>query len=353
MTMIYGNNVIKLNNTIVKEHIDLFLAKKARKSDETKIGYERDIKKFFQIVKGKEKLEFLTEEDLVLSYKDFEKFINVLETQRTKDGDLKYSSKTINRNISAVKSLLRELSKFNLIEKSNILFLSDVESLPEDDNEYDAFTEEEIEYLKTFALEERNQKQIKHFLIRLAYETCLRKEALLSLKWSDFKIEEDQVKFKAIDKGNKTHRRTIGIEFFDELKSIRQDNKEEVFNISTKTINIMMKNFVKKLPTETVDRKLVFHSIRKASANFAYSTTKDILYVQELLGHSSLETTQIYVKNLDFGNVGAESLKARVDGQLYRNSSLEELIAAIELLPESQRVLINLKLNQLQKDKKN
>lgn len=352
--MIQGANVLEFRGSVeskkIYECIELFLIKKNRKSEQTRIGYERDIKRFFLMVKGISNIELIKTADLDLSYEDFEQFKAEMEKIKNQDGSNKYSAKTINRNVSAVKSMLRELSKLKIVKKEDILFLEDVESIPEEDNEYDPFTEKEIECLKEMALQERNQKQIKYYLIRMAYETCLRVEALLSIKWSDFRIYDSEVKFKAIDKGNKTHRRTIGIEFYNELLCIKDDN-EHVFNISTKTVNVMMVKFVKQLP-EKGDRRLVFHSIRKASANYCYSLHGDILQVQELLGHESLATTQIYLKKQDFGAIGAESLKSKVGSELYKTASHDELIAAIEQLPESQKVLISLKLNQIIKNTK-
>lgn len=53
-------------------------------------------------------------------------------------------------------------------------------------------------------------------------------------------------------------------------------------------------SYVDKHLRENLPKKYAAHSLRHRAASVAYSATKDIRSVQELLGHSSVATTQLY-----------------------------------------------------------
>lgn len=346
--MIQGSNVVKLKQNYIKEYVDMWLRKKARNSDETRKGYERDVKRFFQVIKRKE-LEFLTDQDLHITYDDFEMFIDYMCELKNDDGETKYNNKTINRNVSAVKELLKYLVTKKMVNDTS--YFDSIEALPENQNSYGILSVNEVLHLADLAKKERNLKEVKYYFILFALDTCLRKSAILSLKWSDFEIMEDQVIIRVTDKGNKDFRKVISFDFYNELLTIKTDD-ERVFPISKKSIDEMMPRLVKQIPT-LANRNIVFHSIRKTSISYQYRITSDILQAKKAAGHASIATTQLYLEEQDYGAIGVVSSKGNLNNELYKQVSHEELLEAISQMTKDQQLLLNLKLNQIQKDKKN
>ena len=68
--------------------------------------------------------------------------------------------------------------------------------------------------------------------------------------------------------------------------------------------------------------KIHYHTFRHAFAIRTYHRTKDILYVQKILGHKSLKNTLIYTHLVDFGEEDNFTVKVA--------SSLDEYVGLLE-----------------------
>lgn len=331
--------VTVLNNNLVYDQIQRFLIKKEQKSIGTRKAYETDIKIFFNAVRGKE-IKFLTREDVNLTIDDFEDFINYHQQNEI------YSNKTINGKVSAVKSLLKYLKVKKLID-DDLSYFSEVTTLPEKRNSYGILTLDEVLKWAELAMTEKHKPKEKRLLILLALDTCIRKEAILNLKWSDFEVKENQVLVKGIDKGNKEFRHDISEKFYNELLEIKSDS-ELVFNgISNSMIHDMIKRFKQQTNIDT-DRNIVFHSIRKAGGTFRYKASGgDIVSVQRALGHSDSKVTSLYLGETTSNSLGAISSISDIDTELYKKVEHEVLIKVIENLSETERYLLNKKIEDM------
>ena len=169
---------------------------------------------------------------------------------------------------------------------------------------------------------------IKRVLIELALFTALRRGELVGLKWSDIDFEKQQLTVKrsiykpkgenAIEKEPKTLSsiRTISIpnclcetlqyykkkqaenslslgERWKNLDYLFTDEFGNVMNPQTPT-----KQFSKFLERHNI-RHLIFHCLRHTSATLLLSGGCDIKTVSARLGHSSIETTNIYVHAIE------------------------------------------------------
>ncbi|MEK4824530.1 site-specific integrase [Niallia sp. FSL W8-0951] len=334
-----NNQVIILNSDLVYDQIERFLIKKEQKSVGTRKSYETDIRIFFQFIKNKD-VKYLTRDDVNLTIDDFEDFINYHQKNEI------YSNKTINGKVSAVKSLLKYLKVKKLID-DDLSYFSEITTLPEKRNSYGILTLDEVLKWAELALTEKHKPKEKRLLILLALDTCIRKEAILKLKWSDFEVKENHVIVKGIDKGNKEFRHDISEKFYNELLDIKSDS-DLVFNgISNSMIHDMIKRFKQQTNIES-NRNIVFHSIRKAGGTFRYKASGgDIVSVQRALGHSDSKVTSLYLGETTSNSLGAISSISDIDSELYKKVEHEILIKVIESLSETERYLLNKKIEKM------
>ncbi|MBD1379126.1 tyrosine-type recombinase/integrase [Metabacillus arenae] len=341
-----ANNVVRLNNNnYIYEHIQMFLRKKGLKSDKTSTSYSKGIKDFFSVIKPNKSIEHLTIEDMELDLDDFDKFI--LESVDSE----KYSNKTINAKVMAVKSLLNYLHAKKIDGKnivSDISYFSAIEKLPENNDGWGILTIEEVlEMARIARVTEYRSQEIKYYFILFALDTCLRKSAILKLNWSDFEEKDTYVLVKAVDKGNKEFRPKISKEFYNKLLSLKNGN-EKVFQLTGKSINAMMFRLREKMnfPKE---RRIVFHSIRKAGITFHYRVTSDPLSTMKAANHKDFNTTVRYLDNNDYGAIGAVSSSNELDLELYKNVPHEVLLDVIGKMKKDYLIILNMELNKIQK----
>ncbi|PAD70634.1 hypothetical protein CHH83_02190 [Bacillus sp. 7586-K] len=351
MIVVYANKVVefKPKNTgdeIVLEQIERFLQNKSHRSKLTEKSYSKDIKDFFQVVRNK-KIEELTLQDIQVTIDDFEDYIN----KKIKSNEV--SNKTINHTVGTIKILLKYLNSKKIVEDISFIFTDSIVRLPEVKNKYGVLTVDEVFKMAELALEERRNGLTKKLFILFSLDTCVRLNAGLNIKWSDFDVRDDHVMVRYIDKGNKEFRPKISKCFYEQLLEIKNDDEDRVFNISKDSVQDTFQRLRDKMGIRK-ERNIVFHSIRKAGATFQYRIHSDILHVQKVLGHTNVNVTQDYIGTEDFGVIGAVSTGGNLDINVINQVSHEDLKAAIKEMNNDFKLLLTLKLNELKnKDKLN
>jgi integrase len=336
-----GNEKItKLHDDGTYDQIQRFLAKRERRSKGTRVAYERDIRKFFKVCFNKD-IEYLTKDDFNLNADILEDYqTHLLQT---------LSSKTVNRNISSLKELIKYLRGKNHIE-TNIDYLNLIKSEPEKDNRYGVLSVDEVLEMtdRIMKMKRARDKEIKKYLFLFSLDTCARLGECLSVEWDDFRERENDVIINITAKGNKEFRPVISKEFYNELLSIKGDSKR-VFPVSKNAVSDLMIKLRKEMNISK-KRNCTFHSIRKAGVSFNYRITNDILQAKKAANHSNINTTLIYLQEEDYGATGVVSRNKDVKEDLFETVSHEELINAIKELPKNQQLLLNIKINELSKD---
>ncbi len=142
-------------------------------------------------------------------------------------------------------------------------------------------------------------KNIKHkAMLTLLYSAGLRLGELLNLKLED--IDSSLMKIRVRQGKGKKDRYVMLSQ--NALRILREyytvySPKEYVFEgqkggqYSPKSVQTMFKSALKKAG---VTKKATVHSLRHSFATHLLDAGNDIRYIQELLGHKRLETTQIY-----------------------------------------------------------
>jgi integrase len=344
-----AKNIVKLDNTKVYDQIEKYLTKHSYNSADTERAYRRDIGMFFGIVKEKE-LKYLTIEDVQITLDDFEDFIQYLFEKEDAEGNKVYNNKTINRKVAAVKGVIKYLAAKKIDDEyivKDVSYMPLVKSLPETSNSYGVLEVSEVLTMAELALQERGKGEIKRLLILFALDTCVRKTAILNLKWSNFIEREDGVLVQGIDKGNKDFRHLISKEFYNELLTIKNDKSDKVFDLSDRRITDMMDRLKTKMKIAP-ERNVCFHSIRKSGVTFRFRITGgDILEAKRAAGHSNIATTQIYLQSEDYGSIGAVSSKGKLDMELYKKVDNDVLLEAIAQCKKDFQLILNLKIQEI------
>ena len=140
-------------------------------------------------------------------------------------------------------------------------------------------------------------------IISLLYATGIRKSELLSLEENDFEFSTQELrvfgkrrKERVIPIGNKII--SLLKEYLEQRKALDIDEKTLFVNDNYKVLSIaQLDKIVKKyLSVANVERKTP-HILRHTFATHLINEGADIMNVKELLGHQSLEATQIYTHN--------------------------------------------------------
>lgn len=257
----------------------------------------------------------------ILSYKnDLLKFLNYLKKPLTElnDNDIKeylielkinnYSERSISRSLSCIKSLC----KFLIIEKilkvdptQKIISPKQRKALPK------VLTEEEIEKLLEINL-------IDHFsfrnkaMLETMYSTGIRVSELINIKVFDIDFESDIIRITG--KGSKERIVPIGDyakhylniyynEFRNKLLIKGENDYLFLNNHGTKMTRQGFFKIIKKLAIEAnIKKEFSPHTLRHSFATHMLNHGADLRSIQELLGHSDIQTTQIYT-NLSFNDL--------------------------------------------------
>lgn len=236
------------------------------------------------------KLKKFTKKDLIKTTKsDLEKFNKTLN-------ELDPKSKA--RVISSIKSFYKyEMIKGNVCENiSNVLIIPKFKkSIP------DILSIEEVDKLLDIEVIDHISARNKAML-ELMYASGLRVTELINLKPNDVDLENNTV--RTMGKGKKERIIPIGdyatVAVKNYLYNYRPDNKKCDYLFLNNHYNQMTRQgffkVMKKLLLEKdINIKFSPHTLRHSFASHMLSNGADLRTIQELLGHSNISTTEIYL----------------------------------------------------------
>lgn len=340
---------VELMGCYLIEYINEFLLSKEQKSksEDTRATYTNSLKQTFKDIFGYDSLEYITKDDLeILDIDVLIKYFNKLYLERNGEGKRNYSNSTINNRMTAIRQLLKYLTARKVIKWEVLDFDSLLKSLPDDADEIEAMPFEVAQqFFHYFRNIEKSKSYEKWMLARMAVDTALRAKELLDLKWTQFYVEKDYVLIKSDKenkgKGNKKFLDKISLELYYELLELKNGEKEKVFSISYRTVAKMMERANAHLK---LDRNYTFHSFKKTAVSSVYFNTGSITEAMKKGRHKNLNTTRRYIEDRDYGVTGVISLGNRLDTELYKKVSHEQLLETIEKMNKDFLYLLNLKL---------
>ena len=258
-------------------------------SENTAKAYQRDLNKFSKFLESIaiESLENISEEKCSAWIADL--FQNDV------------SARSIQRHISSAKGFFSYMKKIGLVQSSPFELINSPKSpnhLP------NILSPEEVSQLLNF--KPKNSQDKRDFaIIELIYSSGLRVSEAVNSNLSDF--EDNNNFLRVIGKGSKTRLVPVGRfaqnaikEWINERKKILTSDDALFVNlrgsrISTRSVQERIKNIALKQGLPPVNP----HMLRHSFATHLLESSGDLRSIQELLGHSSLSTTQIYTR-LDY-----------------------------------------------------
>jgi integrase/recombinase XerC len=209
--------------------------------------------------------------------------------------------RSIQRHLSSAKGFFKFLKKNYLIDTSPFELINAPKTpshLP------DVLSPEDVEQLLNFkpcdALEIRDLA-----IVELMYSSGLRVSETANINLDDF--EEEMTFLRVLGKGSKTRLVPLGryavnaINNWVEERSKYSEESSALFinlkgsRLSVRSIQLRLKRLATKQGLPPVHP----HMLRHSFATHMLESSGDLRTIQELLGHSSLSTTQIYTK-LDY-----------------------------------------------------
>jgi len=144
-------------------------------------------------------------------------------------------------------------------------------------------------------------KNPKHkLLLSLAYGAGLRVSEAISLKVRDLDLLELTIHIRQA-KGQKDRISVIPESISDKLKNLIAGKENSDFVFASErggklTARTAQKVFENALRLSGTKKNATFHSLRHSFATHLLENGTDVRYVQELLGHRNIRTTQIYTQ---------------------------------------------------------
>jgi len=144
-------------------------------------------------------------------------------------------------------------------------------------------------------------KNVKHrLMLALAYGAGLRVSEVVSLRVQDLDFSEMTIHLKEA-KGRKDRISVLPEKIIDDLKTFMAEKPGQDFvfpsewggKLTTRTAQMI---FVHALARANINKPATFHSLRHSFATHLLENGVDIRYVQVLLGHNNIRTTQRYTQ---------------------------------------------------------
>lgn len=258
-------------------------------SKNTTISYRRDLNKFLKFIKksGVNDFESLTEEICSAWIAD-------LFQQNV-------SARSIQRHISSAKGFFGYLKKSGLVTNSPFELISSPKSPSHLPN---ILSPEEVSQLLNFMPKNAQEKR-DLAIIELIYSSGLRVSEAVGTNLSDF--EDNKNFLRVLGKGSKTRLVPVGryaknaiVDWIIERDKLLTKDDSLFVNlrgnrITTRSVQERLKNIAIMQGLPPVNP----HMLRHSFATHLLESSGDLRSIQELLGHSSLSTTQIYTR-LDY-----------------------------------------------------
>jgi integrase/recombinase XerC len=212
----------------------------------------------------------------------------------------KITNRSINRKIASLRAYFHFLVKREEVEKNPLIKILLVKSSKRNPV---FIMEEDMENIINMNYEDSFEGRRDKLIIEILYSTGMRKAELLNLEEKDFDYSKGEVRVF----GKRRKERIIPLhkdliylikEYCNERNSLGVSNSKLFINKKLSPLSrFQLDSIVKKdLSSAQVERKSP-HVLRHTFATHLLNEGADIMNVKELLGHASLEATQIYTHN--------------------------------------------------------
>lgn len=277
--------------------------------------YKEQVKKYLEYCEFRKELDWNTLKAYRIDLKQFFEYVQEDMPEKNKIEEYitelhkKYKQKTIKRKIASIKAYYNYLEECEIIDDSPFrkirVKFKETTVLPR------VIPREEIELLLNYMYSRENvnsDKTYKYWLRDIAVVETLFATGARVYEISHIKLDCINLNtglIKIMGKGGKERYIQVAApEVLDILKKYYEYNSEAIktsgfFFVNSRgnryteqSIRLMLKKYTK---LAGIKRNITPHMFRHSFATYLIEEEVDVTYVQQILGHSSIKTTQIYI----------------------------------------------------------
>jgi integrase/recombinase XerC len=270
-----------------------YLTFQKRYSQHTVTSYKNDLAGFF---------DFIEEQYGLLGLPEIK--VSMVRSWLALLKEKKIASKSINRKISTLKSFFKfqlKMGKIEMNPATSVTSLKLKSRLPSfiDQKDIDTLFQR-VEFPDSW------EGKTNRLLLMIFYQTGIRLSELIGIKESQVDLSNSTL--KVLGKGNKERMIPVNnellrhIRLYIEEKDVQTDTSKNRFLLINKKGNQLYPKYVynivrKYLGDVSTNERKSPHVLRHSFATHLTNNGADINAIKELLGHSSLASTQIYTHN--------------------------------------------------------
>ena len=174
--------------------------------------------------------------------------------------------------------------------------------------------DEQKAFLDVFNLRYKAGRK-NRLMVEIMLTAGLRISELSNLKWENIRWREGKLLVKQ-GKGNKDRNLFIPESLANRLKVYKEEAPDSLYVFATRTGKPIDRNSANKLikhyaEKAGIEKRVYNHLLRHTALTDLYSDTKDIRLVQQVAGHASIQTTQIYT------HISAEEVRTTMTREKY------------------------------------
>ena len=273
------------------------------------------IKEFLEYITNLKKYSRNTSKNYEIDIKEFEKYLSkknenyldidyaFIKEYLMRLYDRKLSRNTVARKLSSLRSFYKYLFNNDYIKSNPFNYVSS----PKKEKKLPKYLGiEEIETVFNIPDVSTALGQRDKVILEVLYATGIRVGELVNIKISDIDFYKKEI--KVLGKGNKERLDPFGDYCLDAMNLFISDGREKILDKNkTNSSYLIINARGKKITTRGIEKIIDLivkkaalkkhvspHMLRHSFATHLLNEGCDIKTVQELLGHESLESTQIY-----------------------------------------------------------
>lgn len=276
----------------VQRFLDYIVEEKGYSSN-TLAAYSNDLSQFLEYARPRVDSWAAVTRELIMDY-----------IMRMKSGQ-EYASSTVARKVAAIKSFFHYLVDTGVLEDDPTATLDSPKirkRLPK------AISAEELEVLLAEPAEEETPKALRdRALLEVLYGTGLRVTELVSLNVDDVNLASGTLRVvRPKDEAERIvpiHERAVEPlrEYLERgrIQLLRDPQEQALFlnhrghRLTRQGLWLIVKHYVREVG---ISEDVTPHTLRHTFATHLVEKKADLEYVQELLGHANLSTTQVYTQ---------------------------------------------------------
>ena len=269
------------------------------KSYNTIKSYKKDILQFIEYIDKNEGIKDFDEVEII-TFRSFIAYLNSDSNENDEKSSSSVGKRSINRKISALRTFFKYLNEQEIVKNNKVGYIS----MPKFEKGLPTvLNKDDIDKIRAVINTDKITGVRDRLIVELLYSSGIRASELIDM--SEHMINMSEREIRVIGKGNKER-----ITFFSQnaekwLKHYIDLKKRDYMNydssvifvnsrgekLNSRSLRRLITDYAKKAD---INKEVTPHVFRHSFATTLLNKGVDIRYLQELLGHSSISTTQIY-----------------------------------------------------------